>query len=298
MTYPARTWWQFAAVTMIWGTTWLIIKTQLGVVPPTWSVAYRFAIGGVALGLWCLWRGQSLRLPAAAHRFALLVAAFQFVGNFNFVYRAEEHVASGIVAVGFALLMVPNALMAWLFLQRRVSARFLAGSVVGIAGVALLFAKELGAPTAGSGDVALGLALFCGGLLCASTSNVLQATETARRFPFLPVLAVGMLYGAVANAGLALWWDGAPVWDPRPAYLAGLLMLGVMASAVAFACYFDMIRVMGPGEAAWSSVLIPVIAMAISTVFEGYEWTALSFAGAGLAVVGMVVALGPGRRIA
>lgn len=292
---PARTWWQFATVTAIWGTTWLVIKAQLGVVPPSWSVAYRFAVAGAALALWCLWRRQSLRLPAAAHRFALLVALFQFFLNFNFVYRSEQHLTSGLVAVGFALLMVTNAVIARIFLKRPVSGRFVAGGAVGILGVALLFARELSAPTQGSGNVVLGVLLFLGGLLSASCSNVLQATERARSLPFLPVLALGMVYGALGNAAFAWAVSGPPVWDPRPEYLAGVLMLGVMASAVAFALYFDMIRVMGPGEAAWSSVITPVIAMALSTVFEGYRWSPLSALGAALAIAGLVIALRPAR---
>jgi drug/metabolite transporter (DMT)-like permease len=294
--YPVRTWWQFAAVTLIWGTTWLVIKGQLGLVSPSWSVAYRFAIGAVALGLWCWFRGLPLPRGRRAHGFAVAIALFQFVSNFNFVYRAELHVASGVVAIGFALLMLPNAIMARLFLGRPISRQFAIGGAVGIAGVALLFARELAAPTLVGGNVALGLSLFACGLMSASTANVLQATDTAKSLPFLPVLALAMVYGAVGDALFAWAVAGPPTWDPRPEYLAGVLMLGVIASAIAFACYFDMIRVMGPGEAAWSSVLIPIIAMAISTVFEGYRWSGQAFIGAALAIAGMIIALAPRRR--
>lgn len=281
---------QFAAVVLIWGTTWIVIKDQLGAVHPTWSVAYRFLIAGAVLLLWCRLRGLPVAFPRGNAGFLALFGLAQFVLNFNFVYRSELYIPSGIPAVAFALLMVPNALLAWIFLARPVSRRFLAGSALGILGVGMLFAQQM----AGEGDrsqTALGLALVGAAVLSASVANVMQASPRATATPALAGLGWAMLMGAAMNIALALVLAGPPEWDPRPAYAAGVLYLGVAASAIAFALYFDLIRSLGPAEAAWTGVPIPILAMAISTALEGYRWEPLAVAGAALALVGLVVAL-------
>jgi drug/metabolite transporter (DMT)-like permease len=288
---------QFAAVVLIWGTTWIVIKFQLGTVNPSWSVTYRFLTGGVALLGWCLLRGLPLTVPRTALPFLALFGLFQFVMNFNFVYRSEQHIPSGIPAVAFALLMVPNALLAWAFLGRRVSGRFALGSALGIAGVGMLFVQQLNLP-GDRGETMLGLALVVAGVLSASVANVMQASPRATSYPVIAGLGWAMLMGAAMNAGLAFAVAGPPQFDPSPGYWLGFIYLGVFASAVAFALYFDLIRTMGPAEAAWTGVLVPILAMAISTVVEDFRWTPLAVAGCLLALVGMVVALRQPRQAA
>jgi drug/metabolite transporter (DMT)-like permease len=281
----------FLAVTLIWGSTWLVIKTQLGVVPASWSVAWRFLLGAAVMFTLCLATGKSLRLPARGHGFALIIAVMQFVLNFNLVYRAEQHLTSGLVALSFALLIVPNALLSAAFLGQRVTPRFLVGSLLGIAGVALLFARDLAVPGAAQAEIALGLALALGGVLSASVANVMQASPAGRGLPLEAGLAWSMGYGALLNAAVALVLAGPPVIDLSPAYLAGLAYLGIIASALAFSLYYRLIRAMGPGKAAYTGVVIPLVAMGLSTLFEGYHWSALAVAGAGLALAGLVIAL-------
>ncbi|PZU50609.1 MAG: EamA family transporter [Sphingomonas sp.] len=286
----ARTLFQFAAVTLIWGTTWIVIKYQLGTVSPSWSISYRFLTGGLSLLAWCAFARMPLIPPRHAFPFLALVGLFQFVLNFNFVYRSELYIPSGIPAVAFALLMVPNALLAWLFLKRPVSRRFMLGSALGIAGVGLLFAQQLSLP-GNRAETALGLSLVAAAVLSASIANVMQASPKALSFPPITGLAWSMLIGTAVNALFALLVAGPPQFDPAPVYWLGFLYLGVFASAVAFAIYFDLIRRMGPAEAAWTSVLIPILAMAISTVLEGYRWTAMAAVGVAVTLTGMVVAL-------
>lgn len=281
---------QFLTVVVIWGTTWIVIKFQLGTVNPSWSVTYRFATGGVALLAWCALKGMPLRVPRHALPFLTLLGLFQFVMNFNFVYRSELYIPSGIPAVAFALLMVPNAILAWLFLGRKISRRFALGSALGIVGVGLLFAQQLSLPGTRA-ETVLGLSLVVAGILSASIANVMQASPKALTFPPITGLGWAMLIGAGINAVVATVVAGPPQFDPAPAYWLGFLYLGVVASAVAFALYFDLVRQMGPAEAAWTGVVIPIIAMAISTVVEDFRWTPQAVAGCVLALVGMVIAL-------
>lgn len=289
---------EFAVVTLIWGSTWLVIKGQLGVVPAAWSVTYRFVLaGGIMLAI-CLVRRIWVRPTPTAHAFALAAGGAQFMLNFNFVYAAEMYLASGLVALIFALLIVSNTLLARVFLGAAVTPRFAAGAAVGLAGLALVFAPDLvraGARPGSAASTATGVVLALGGVIGASMANVMQATRLARSLPALPTLALTMLYGAALDALYALATAGPPVFDPRPEYALGLCYLAGIASVLAFSLYYGMIRRIGPGAAAYTSVVIPVVAMALSTAFEGYAWTPPAAAGGCLALVGLVIALS-GRR--
>ena len=281
----------FFIVTLIWGSTWIVIRDQLGTVPASWSVCYRFLVAGAAMLGWATWKRERLALDARGWAFAGVLGLAQFCLNFNFVYRAEAHIASGLVAVLFALLLVPNALLARIFLGQRMGAQLLLGSVVAITGVGLLFLHELrAAPDAGDA-IALGVGLTLAGVLSASVANVMQATPTARAYPMATMLGIAMLIGAAINAAWALATVGAPVVEARASYWLGVLYLGLFASAIAFTLYFGIIRVIGPAKAAYSGVLTPVIAMILSTLFEGYRWSTLAAAGAVLALTGLVIAL-------
>jgi drug/metabolite transporter (DMT)-like permease len=284
---------QFLILCLVWGTTWFVIKLQLGVVDPSWSVAYRFLLAGAALLGWCLVRGEPIAIPRAAWGFLFVFGLLQFVLNFNFIYRAEMFIPSGLPAVAFALLMIPNAILAWAFLGMTVSWRFVIGCAIAVVGVGMLFANQLALPDA-RGAVALGLGLTAASVLSASIANVMQAGPLARRLPPLGGLAWAMLLGGLVNAILAWMFVGPPGWDPRPQYWLGLLMLALLASALAFALYFDLIRTIGPADAAWIGIPIPIVAMALSTLFEGYVWTPMAVGGAMIALVGLSIALRPG----
>lgn len=285
----------FTVATVIWGSTWFVIRDQLGIVPPTWSVAYRFLIGAAAMFAWAVYTKAPLGIGRSGQIFAMLLGFAQFVLNFNFVYRAEEHITSGLVAVVFALLIVPNALLGYIFLKTHLSGRFLAGSAVALVGVAMLIVQEIRRDGASADATLLGTTLTLLGLVSASIANIMQGAERARALPMASVLAWGMLWGGLMNVGLALATVGGPVFEPRPAYWLGVVYLGVFASAVAFTCYFEVIRAVGPARAAYSGVLTPILAMLLSTLFEDYRWTLLAAGGGAVAMVGLLIALSAKR---
>jgi drug/metabolite transporter (DMT)-like permease len=147
----------------------------------------------------------------------------------------------------------------------------------------------------GGRAVAIGIGLTLIGVLSASVSNVMQSTVAMRSRPVVTMVAWGMLYGTLANIVIALVGYGPPVFEQRLGYWLGVIYLGLFASALAFTFYFNIIRAVGPGKAAYSSVLVPIIAMAFSTAFEGYHWSSLAVSGGLLALAGLVIALGSAR---
>ena len=189
----------FLICTLVWGSTWFVIGSQLHYVPGAWSIVYRFGLAGIAMFIVAASMRLRIALPAAGHGLAIIVGLTQFTLNYCFVYAAEERIASGLVALVSALLIVPNALFARAFLGQSVSRRFLVGSAVAIAGIALLFVDEIGRSSGDPHRILVGVLLSVAGLLAASVANVLQATQQARSLPPPSLLAWGMVYGTAID---------------------------------------------------------------------------------------------------
>jgi len=285
----------FVIFTAIWGSTWIVIRGQLGVVPPQWSVTYRFIIAATAMFVIAIAKGEDLRLDRRGVLAVIVLGFTQFCVNFNAVYMAERHITSGVVATVFALLLIPSSLLAWAFLGQRPSQRFVLSSFVAVCGIILLFLHELNEHAAASRQVFAGIIFTFAGMLGASTANVLQARPEVRRFPLFTMLAWSMTAGALIDGTIAITFTGAPVLDWRPTYWAGLIYLALAASVLTFSLYYPVVRKIGPARAAYSSVIVPIIAMGFSTALEGYRWTPTTIAGALLALGGMVGALSRGK---
>lgn len=285
----------FLLVSLIWGSTWLVIRDQVSEVPPIWSVTYRFIIAAVAMFVLVAIRRLPFGIDRRGHFWAMLLGIFQFSFNFNFVYNAELYITSGLVAVLFALLMVPNAILGRIFLGQRIKPSFLAGSAIAAMGVALLFLHEYRSSPVAPAQVILGIILTIGGILSASAANIMQALPQPKSYPIITLLAWAMLWGAFFNMLVSLFTVGPPVFEMRPAYIGGIVYLAIIGSVVTFPLYFSLVREIGAGKAAYSSVLVPVVAMILSTMFEGYVWTPIAIGGSVLAMVGLIFALRSAR---
>jgi drug/metabolite transporter (DMT)-like permease len=284
----------FILLALIWGSTWWVITGQIDGTAPAWSVVWRFMLAAPAMALLAVLTGNSLNLGAAGQRLAALLGLCQFCGNYLFVYSAELHLTSGIVAVMIGLMLVPNALLGWLLLGQRITARFMIGSAIALAGIALLLLNEAQTARLG-GNVWLGAGLALGGMLAASLANVVQAGETGRSVPMTSLLTWAMVWGVAFDIPLALLMDGLPILPSAPAFWAGTAYLAIVGSVVTFPLYYNLVREIGVGPAAYNGVAVIVVAMGISTLFEGYRWTAVAVSGALLATAGLVTALS-GRK--
>jgi drug/metabolite transporter (DMT)-like permease len=280
----------FMLTGIIWGSTWFVITGQISDVPAAWGVFYRFLLATPAMFALALAMGNRLKLNRHEQRLALGVGIAQFSGNFLFVYHAEQHITSGIVAVMFALLMVPNALFARAFIGERVQGGFIGGSLVAITGVALLLVHEWNAAPLG-GNVGLGIALAIGGMLAASIANVVQANPTGRGVPMVSLLAWAMVYGLAFDLAFALATEGPPAVPTGWPFWAGTAYLAIIGSVVTFPLHYNLVREIGAGRTAYNGIVTVCVAMLLSTLFEGFAWDALSASGMALALLGMGLAL-------
>jgi drug/metabolite transporter (DMT)-like permease len=282
--------WLFLLPTAIWGTTWLIIKYQLGVVEPEVSVAWRFALASALLLGWCGWRGTPLLYGPREHvRFATL-GLLLFGLNYVLVYRAEATLTSGLVAVLFAFIVFWNLLGARLFFGTRTSVAVLFGALFGVVGVALLFQPEWSRLRADSRLLA-GIGYAVAGSLIASGGNLYSQRLFTRGLAVVPGTAFAMGYAALL---LVIWCALRGVafgFDPRPPYVLSLLYLAVFGSVVAFVSYLTLLKRIGAGRAGYSAAVIPLMAMLASTLFEDYGWTASAVAGLTLVLTGTVLVL-------
>ncbi|CAG0979012.1 hypothetical protein BURK1_01640 [Burkholderiales bacterium] len=285
----------FAISTAIWGSTWLVITWQLGQVAPTVSVVYRFALAGALLGAWCVATGKRMRFPAGEHARLVAWGAMFFGLNYIGVYYAEAHVSSGLVAVVFSTIVFMSPVGMRLFFGTPLTARMLAAATLGVVGVALLFLPELDSARRG-GSAAVGIAYALGATVLATGGNLVAVRNHAAGLPVLPATAWGMAYGSGIAALVALAQGAAWTFDARLPYVLSLLYLALIGSIVAFGAYLTLLSKVGAGPASYVGVSTPVIAMLLSTAFEGYRWTWIAALGVALAVAGNVMALQGGQR--
>jgi drug/metabolite transporter (DMT)-like permease len=280
----------FALATLIWGSTWLAITFQLGVVPAEASVVYRFALAALMLAAWCLASGRSLRFAAVQHAWFAAQGALLFGLNYLCVYRAEQHIASGLVAVLFSLIVFPNLVGVRVFFATPINRRTLLGAALGVTGVTLLFWRELANMQA---DALRGILFGLAATVFASGGNLLAVRNQRHGVPMLPGVAWGMVYGTLTVAMVAAVNGIAWTFDSRPGYVLSLLYLAAFGSVIAFAAYLTLLGKIGAARAGYVGVAVPVVALLLSTVFEHYQWTLPALVGAALCLAGNVLVLMP-----
>ncbi len=275
----------YASVVLIWGTTWAAIPYQLGDVPVTVSIGYRFIIAALALYLFALVTRRRLVIPRHALPAVALQGLLLFCVNYIFVYHGTALITSGLVAVVFSLIVLFNALFARVFFGTLVDARLAIAGIIGTLGIVLLFLPEV--RSAGtSNDVYMGIALVVIATLSASLGNMAAIVNANKSLPVVATNAHGMLLGGSLSLLFAVGMSQPIRFSVEPAYIGSLLYLSIFGSAVAFGAYIALLRRIGAARASYSSVLFPVVALLTSTVLEGYRWSFAAGIGILLTLVG------------
>ena len=275
----------YAAVVLIWGTTWSAIPFQLGVVAEEVSVAYRFGLAAVFLYAYAAATGRQIRLPARAYPFVFLQGMLLFCINYFFVYYGTAYLTSGVVAVLFSSIIVLNAIQERLFFGRRIDARFWTAAIIGFTGISLIFWPEISELRLTDRSVYGGvLVLF--GTFVASLGNMAAVVNTNKDLPVVAVNAHAMAFAAVLALAIAAALGREFNFLMQVDFIVSLVYLSIFGSAVAFGCYLSLLRRIGASRASYSTLLFPLVALLVSTFLEGYRWTAPAIAGMLLMLAG------------
>jgi drug/metabolite transporter (DMT)-like permease len=281
----------YAIVVLIWGTTWYTIKFQLGVVAPEISLVYRFGLAAICVFIYAAATGSGLRLSWRDHRYVALQGFTLFCLNYWMTYLSTQYLTSGLVAVLFTSIIFFNLVNGRLIFGTPVERRVLAAALAGMLGVALLFLPELQAAL-GDRSILQGALLALAATYVASLGNMAAMRNTNGGLPVVTVNAYGMLYGAIGLAVIAAL-RGTPIaFDPHWPYVLSLLYLSLFGTSLAFGLYLALLKRIGAARAAYTSVLFPVVALIVSTVFENYRWTVPGLIGLAVLLAGNALALG------
>lgn len=266
----------FVIACLIWGSTFWAITLQLGDVPPSVSVVYRFAIASAVLFAWCKLRGDSLRLSWRAQRWTILQGCATFGLSYICTYSSEQYLVSALVAVLFALMVFWNPILNRMILGTPLSWRTWVAGTISVVGVILLFWQSIGGAVrdilaGGQGHFLLGLTLALVATLASTVGNVLVVKVREHDANVLLTMAWGMLWGTLLVAAWVVATGQPFVLPPTARYWGGLLYLSLFGSVIAFACYFTLIDRLGSGKAVYIGVVTPVISVLLSIRLENFR---------------------------
>ncbi|PSJ46489.1 EamA family transporter [Zobellella endophytica] len=275
----------YSLTVLIWGTTWIAITFQLGEVPVPQSVFYRFALAALVLLLVLRLTGRLRRIGLQDHLFCALQGLCVFCLNFYLFYTATGYITSGLNSVVFSMSVLFNAVNGVIFFRQPLTRRLVLAAALGLAGMLCLFWPDIRGQSL-NGTVLLGLGCSLLGTYGFSLGNMLSLRHQRRGLDVWSTNAYAMGYGALLMLLIALTGGEPLVLDTSPGYLGALLYLAIVGSVVGFGVYFALVGRIGAGQAAYATLLFPLVALAISTLFEGYRWTPPALLGLALILVG------------
>ena len=280
----------FVACVAIWGTTWLAITFQLGRVAPDVSVFYRFLLASLLIFAYCKWRGLPLRYSPRQHAWIALQGVLMFGVSYIFVYYAEEHVVSALVAVGYSASPLLDMLGMRAFFGTPITRKVALGSVLGIVGITLIFWPEIGS-SQGPGSFEAGVTFTAASVLLSSLGSLVAHRNQQEHLPLWQSMAWGMLYASLFALAWALVLGKRLDFVPTAAYVLSLVYLAVFGSILAFASYLTLLKRIGAARSGYIGVMTPIVALVISAVFESFDWHALTWLGIAVSVAGNVIIL-------
>jgi drug/metabolite transporter (DMT)-like permease len=275
----------YIATILIWGSTWLAIKFQLGAVDPMVSVIYRFGLATLLLILYCRFRKLRLRFSLQEHFFMALLGILLFAFNYWLVYLSEVYVTSGLAAVIMSSMVILNIFNGALFIGVPVRRMMLLGGLVGMLGIGLIFWPEIASfslTDKGIKGLLFGFASACLG----SLGNITSARNQQHGLPVIQTNAYAMGYGTIFLLIVCAVIGKKFDFDFSAGYVFSLGYLAVFGSILAFGFFLTLVGRIGPAKAGYANLLIPVVALTISTFVEGYHWTLQAVIGLGLVLAG------------
>ena len=285
----------YVTTVLIWGSTWYVITLQIGTVPLEMSVAYRFALAALMLLAFARLRRLGLGFTGRQHLSMAAQGLLNFGGTYTLVYLSAQYLTSGLIAVANSNVVFLNILFGALLFGQALKARVALGAAIGFVGMLLIFAPDI-VGVDWTGDTAIGLALALGSTVTTSFGNLIAGSNQRAGVPVVQGTGYAMAYGAAAVFVFALAQGHVPAIEWTARYLVSLAYLALFGSVIAFAGYYTLLGRIGADRAAYSMVLFPVVALAISTVLEDYVWTVEALAGVALVLLGNLLVIARLRR--
>ena len=280
----------YAIVVLIWGTTWFAIKFQLGDVAEEWSVAYRFAIASLCLFAYARMRDERLSLPAGQYWPVIVMGALMFSISYVLVYFGSNYITTGLVAVLFSLIVICNGILERIFYGTPLDGRLVLASVVGLSGTALVFWPEV-ADAEMAGNAITGVLFTLTSVVVAALGNMAAIRGTRNGWSVVVINAHAMAWGAIVSTVIALLLERPISFSLAPGYVTSLLFLAIFGSSIAFGCFLVLLKQLGSARSSYVSVIFPIVALLISTLFEDYRWSLTALTGVLLIVSGNWLAL-------
>lgn len=282
----------YATTVLCWSASWYALKfnSSFSVSPPV-SICWRFVLAAALMFVFCALSGRTLRFGWQAHATFALLGVFLFSTNFIFFYYASTMLISGLLAVVFSLASIINLAIGALRGDLAGPRRWF-GAALGVLGIVLLYWPTLSIESGGG----FGLALCLCGTLSFCIGNQISLSLKGRDIPVMSASTWGMAYGALWSAILSISAGLPFVYDPAIEYTLSLLFLSLISTVLAFWAYLNLVRSIGPGRAAYATVMFPIFALLLSTLVEDYVWTPLAVLGVGLSLSGNLFVLRSARQ--
>lgn len=286
----------YLSTVLIWGSTWLAIEFQLGEVAVEISLLYRFTLAALLMWTFCLIKKMPMKYDAKQHLFFILLAFFNFGANYLILYWAQNYLTSAMTSIAFSMLLLMNIINTRIFFGKPIAGRIYLGAIMGVVGIIVLFWHDL-SDLSLSNEAVIGLLLSLGGTLAASFGNMISVRNSNANIGVLQGNAWGMLYSSILLFIYSLLSQAEFTISTSTSYWASLIYLSVFGTVIAFACYFALLKNIGPERASYVIVLFPLVAVVLSTYFEGFIWDSNTIIGFTCVLLGNAIVLTPTAKL-
>ena len=280
----------FLVTLFCWSPTWYVIKFQLGYVDPLVSVFYRFLIAAIIIFVYLIYKKKNLKFSLNQHAWFLFFGICLYSLNYVFFYLSNTYLISAFPAVVFSTVVIMNILGEGFYFKKKPSLKTLLGATIGMIGIIIIFSDEIFNFSLANGThVGLFLALL--GTFCASTGNMVHQRNLNNNFPLIPTIAYAMLYGSLVTLLITQIKGTELLFEYSFSYIASLAYLSIVGSIFAFIFYLKLLEKVGAGRAGYVGVVMPVLALLISTKFENLEWQTDLVIGLPILIIGAVLVI-------
>ena len=257
----------------------------------------RFALAAFLIGIWCLIKGISLKPNWAQHKYILLAGMFLYTLDYSFLYAAEQYMISALLAVLSSSVIYFNVVLRRLILGIPISFSVLLGATIGLIGIICIFLPEFANISVKQG-ISFGLLFATASFFSAACGNITSEKILQNPISILHMNFWAMSYGVILTSSIAFLSGAEFIWPQTASYYYSLLYLAVFGSVLAFGCYMRLLKQIGSDKAAYVVLVYPIVALIISTFFEGYTWSILAIAGVFIVLLGNAIAMGKLNHLA